>query len=244
LDNFNHRLISLFYAAWTKYRFPIQSRSNVLSKSDRKQGPAGIRVALAAVAGLDRSLVGNEPEVTQTPKVDRDEWLGLAGILAQRPMNATNLAAAIERCLGVNVKILQFQGCWLELDEDSQCQLGTQNHQLGIDTVLGDRTWTRQQRILIQLGPLTHDEFIRFLPPSETNAADGYLRLRELVEVFCGPALQFDICPILQIQQPMEVQLTALSDGQRLGIDSWLGTPLNSDVATDAVFAGCREHAA
>jgi type VI secretion system protein ImpH len=245
LDNFNHRLISLFYGAWAKYRFPIKTRSRLVRRSGGNQEPAGIHVALAAIAGLDRSVINNDDENEhQSSKIDRDEWLGLAGVLAQRPMNVTNLTSALERCLGVDINIVQFQGCWLDIDQDTQSRLGVENHQLGTNVVLGERIWTRQQRILIEVGPLDQHDFQRFLPPSETNPADGYLRLRQLVEVFVGSTLQFDIRPILKINQPTEVELTAEHSGSRLGIDSWLGAPLGSDVAADAVFAGRSETAA
>lgn len=244
LDNFNHRLISLFYGAWAKYRFPTKTRSGLKRQNAGRQEPVGIHVALGAIAGLDRSVLDNHTSEEQSPKIDRDEWLGLAGVLAQRPMNVTNLTAALERCLGVDIKIVQFQGCWLDVDQDTQSRLGIENHQLGMNAVLGERIWTRQQRILIEVGPLEPDDFDRFLPPSETNPADGYARLRELVEVFVGSTLQFDIRPILKIRQPMEVELTAEHFGNRLGIDSWLGTPLGIEVAGDAVFAGRSEDAA
>jgi len=242
LDNFNHRLISLFYSAWAKYRFPIKTRSRLVRSSGENQQPAGIHVALAAIAGLDRSVIDNgDANDRQAPKIDRDEWLGLAGVLAQRPMNVANLTAALERCLGVAINIVEFQGCWLDVDQDIQARLGVENHQLGMNVVLGERIWTRQQRILIEIGPLGQHEFERFLPPSETNPGDGYLRLRELVEVFVGPTLQFDIRPILKIQEPIEIELTAEHFGNRLGIDSWLGAPVGVDVTADAVFSGRNE---
>ncbi|HBJ33808.1 MAG TPA: type VI secretion system baseplate subunit TssG [Planctomycetaceae bacterium] len=238
LDNFNHRLISLFYGAWAKYRFSAKTRSGLIRKSPANQEPAGIHVALAAIAGLDRSVIDDRTDSDQTPKIDRDEWLGLAGLLAQRPMNVSNLTSALERCLGVDINIVQFQGCWLDVDQETQSRLGIENDQLGVNAILGERIWTRQQRILIEVGPLGRADFNRFLPPSQTNPADGYLRLRELVEVFVGSALQFDIRPILKIQQPVEIELSVQDVASRLGIDSWLGTPLGREVAGDAVFAG------
>lgn len=244
LDNFNHRLISLFYEAWTKYRFPIKTRRSLAKRADRKHEPAGIRIALAAIAGLGRSVIEDRDESNQSPKIDRDEWLGLAGILAQRPMNVANLTAALKQCLGVEVNIVQFQGCWLQIEEKTQCRLGVDNHQLGMNVVVGERIWNRQQRILVEVGPLSSSEFERFLPPSEMHAADGYLRLRELVEVFVGSALQFDIRPTLKIEGPIEVQLTAEQFGNRLGIDSWIGAPMETAVAADAVFAGRSDAAA
>jgi type VI secretion system protein ImpH len=229
LDRFNHRLISLFYGAWAKYRFPVSVRSDQ---------PADIRTALTSIAGLDRSVTQEPAEPQTRPRIDRDEWLGMAGLLSQRPMNVTNLTAALEACLGVKVNVVEFQGSWLELEDETRLQLGVDHHQLGRNAVIGDRIWSRQQRILIEVGPLAPKEFARFLPPSESHVADGYLRLRELMERFVGPTLQFDIRPRLSIDGPIECKLADEPIGNRLGIDSWLGTPAEGAVASDAIFAG------
>jgi|GEM_PF-7030864 len=168
----------------------------------------------------------------------RDELLGLAGFLAQRPMNVSNLKAALEQCLGVQVNIVSFQGCWLELEPETQFHLGVNNNELGQNAILGERIWNRQQRVLIEVGPLSATEFQRFLPPSEEHVGDGYCRLSDLVRICVGPTLQFDIRPTLRIDHPTNIELTSESSKNRLGIDSWLGTPSDVSIATVAIFSG------
>lgn len=130
------------------------------------------------------------------------------------------------------------QGCWLELEPETQFHLGMDSNELGRNAILGERIWNRQQRILIEVGPLSSTEFQRFLPPSDEHVAVGYCRLSDLVRICVGPTLQFDIRPILRIDQPTVIELTSASSKNRLGIDSWLGTPLGACVATDAIFSG------
>jgi type VI secretion system protein ImpH len=81
LDLFNHRLISLFYRAWEKYRFPI----------DYEQ-------ALAKQKGYDRfslhlfDLVGLGIEgLRERLEVEDEALLFYAGLLAQHPHSASAL---------------------------------------------------------------------------------------------------------------------------------------------------------
>jgi type VI secretion system protein ImpH len=245
LDNFNHRLISLFFDAWCKYRFPVAMRRQMIEQT-QGQGPVLIRVALSAFAGLKTATsaasevgsTGASVDVAFRPAMDRDELLSLAGLLAQRPMNVSNLHAAAERCLGVPIHIEQFDGCWLELEADSQTRLGESGCQLGQDAILGERIWSRQQKIRIDVGPLKPADFRRFLPPTAEHPADGYQRLCELIRVCVGHSLNFDIHPVLQLEENLDLELSAERSAVRLGIDSWLGTPLGTAVSGDAVFSG------
>ncbi|MEZ6092224.1 MAG: type VI secretion system baseplate subunit TssG, partial [Pirellulaceae bacterium] len=243
LDNFNHRFVSLFFDAWAKYRFPIGIRRQAIRSRSRKPTPTLIHVALSSIGGLGLRDVGGS-DTSHEPSGDavkRDELLGLAGLLAQRPMNVSNLQSALSRCLGVPVCVRQFEGSWLDLEESSQTKLGRDNSKLGRDAFLGERIRTRQQKIRIEVGPLCKEEFSRFLPPSEANAGEGYQRLCELVRTCVGADLEFDIQPILKIETSWDLQLSAKESVSRLGIDSWLGSPRQTLIAADAVFSGVRQ---
>jgi len=230
LDNFNHRLISLFFDAWAKYRFPVAiERQRIESERGRKRATT-VRVALSAVAGLD-------PQHREQA-IDRDELLGLAGMFAQRPMTVCNLQAALQRSLGVPIRIRQFQPEWLVVEPDSQTSLGIANGILGRDALVGERIWSRAQKILIEVGPLSSEDFPRFLPPTGENPGDAYRKLAELVRLAIGPSTEFDIRPMLKVEGPLDVRLSAADEANRLGIDSWMGTPENAETVGDAVFAG------
>lgn len=238
LDNFNHRMVSLFFDAWAKYRFPVAIRRQSFEPVNRQSKPAIVRVALSAFAGLPAPQPEAFDRESDRQPVARDELLGLAGLLSQRPMNASNLQSALQQMLGVPIRIKQFDGCWLNLETDSQTRLGESQCQLGRNAKLGERIWSRQQKIQIEVGPLSAVEFQRFLPPSETHRGEGFRRLSELVRVCVGASLDFDIRPILKIEQPLSSQLCANESITRLGIDSWIGTPVDSAIADDAIFPG------
>ena len=250
LDNFNHRLVALFFEAWAKYRFPVVLRRQwTESRAGSRETPL-VHVALSAIAGLDpprsrRSTTETEVgEASPLPPVRRDELLALAGVLAQRPMTIANLGSALERALGVPIRVRQFEASWLELEEASRTRLGVGNCRLGRQAVVGERIWTRQQKVVVEVGPVARDEFLRFLPPSEQAAAsgegthDGYRRLCHFVRVCAGTEIEFDVRPILKLVAATETTLSGEASLTRLGIDSWLGTPVGADVADDAVFRG------
>ena len=238
-DNFNHRMISLFFDAWCKYRFPVAIGRQRTMPGERKQEPTLIRVALSAIAGLEALPVNpNPPKEQKTcPAVDRDELLGIAGALAQRPMNAANLQSIAQQCLGVPIKVKQFDGCWLNLDEDSQLQLGTTHCELGQNALLGERVWNRQQKIRLVVGPLSKEDFQRFLPPTADRLSDGYRRLSELVRICIRSTLEFDFQPVLSVDEALETRLSSDGEATQLGIDSWMGTP-DCESVNDAIFSG------
>lgn len=245
LDNFNHRLASLFFEAWAKYRFPVALRRQASEPTTTKRRPSVVRVALASFAGIAVSDSAHrhavEPEGTSAhplAKIHRDELLGLAGVLAQRPMNVCNLQSALQQSLGVPVRIKQFAGTWLPLDERSQTQLGAQNCRLGENAVVGERLWSRQQKISIEVGPLEREQFAQFLPPTDEHSGRGLQRLRQLVGICIGHTLEFDVQPVLKVEQPLSVKLSHDATATRLGYDSWLGTPPDQSNVNDAIFPG------
>lgn len=124
------------------------------------------------------------------------------------------------------------------VEPDSQTSLGVANGVLGRDALVGERIWSRAQKILIEVGPLSKDDFPRFLPPTDENPGDAYRKLAELTRLAIGPSTEFDIRPVLQVEGPLEVRLSAAEEANRLGIDSWMGTPDNAETVGDAVFAG------
>ncbi|MEZ6087913.1 MAG: type VI secretion system baseplate subunit TssG [Pirellulaceae bacterium] len=169
LDNFNHRFVSLFFDAWAKYRFPIGIRRQAIRSRSRKPTPTLIHVALSSIGGLGLRDVGGS-DTSHEPSGDavkRDELLGLAGLLAQRPMNVSNLQSAAFTLLGSSRVCSPVRGSWLDLEESSQTKLGRDNSKLGRDAFLGERIRTRQQKIRIEVGPLCKEEFSRFLPPAK-----------------------------------------------------------------------------
>jgi type VI secretion system protein ImpH len=246
-DLFNHRLISLFYRAWKKYRFwlPYERGEHALPEPDL------FTLALYSLIGLgNRSLrnrlriaVRPDPLTNQPERVlARVEDLALlyyAGLLAHRPRCAVSLERMLEDYFGLPVQVLQFQGRWLHLDPNSQSRLGG-DAELGANVVVGERIWDIRSKIRIRLGPLRYDQFVSFCPDSSpVPRAKDFFKLMHLVRFYIGPHLEVDVQLILKSNEIPACQMQlSRTDGPRLGWNGWLTSrPVTRD-SEDAVFAG------
>jgi type VI secretion system protein ImpH len=203
LDIFNHRLISLFYRAWEKYRFPI---------AYERGGRDTFSEYLYCLIGLGTGGVRGRLHI------DEQILLYYAGLLAQRPRSAVALEGILEDYFGVRIEVVQFQGQWFELNTDLLTSLGAdgQNHQLGVNAVLWERIWDPQARFRINVGPLTYAQFRDFLPGS-----DAYVHLVELARFFVGEDVNFEVRPMLKREEVPWCELGERSS-VRLGWSMWL----------------------
>ena len=218
LDLFNHRLISLFYRAWEKYRFPIAYERG---DDDRFSQDLFCLIGMGT-PGLQKRL-GISDQIL----------LYYAGLLSQRPRSAIGLEGMLQDYFGVPVNVEQFTGEWFLMNVDALTSLGAggQNNRLGVDAVLWERIWDPQARFKVQFGPLSYQQFQDFLPTS-----DGYRHAVELIRFYVGEEFSFEIQPVLKAA---EVPFCALGGNQsmRLGWGMWLKTqPFESDTS-QPVFA-------
>jgi type VI secretion system protein ImpH len=239
LDLFNHRLISLFYRAWEKYRFFIPYERGEAGRRE----PDTFTRALLGVAGLGTPGLRNRLEVrpaeSDTPLVRTDD-LGLlyyAGFFAQRPRNATSLRMLLADYFRVPVEVRQFRGQWLDLPLESQTRVGDHGT-LGEDAIAGDKVWDVQSRFRVRLGPLSYGRFEELLPdPAPVPERKTFFRVAQLARLFAGPELDFDIQLVLAADQVPEAELNEPpGTGPRLGWNLWLGWESGFGPADDPVF--------
>ena len=225
-DLFNHRTISLFYRAWEKYRFPYAyERNHLLEHND--EGDL-FTFCLYSLCGLGADGLRNRQSFN-------DELiLFYGGHFAHRPRSAIGLKQLLNDHLNCDVDIIEFCGQWLYLDEDNQSMMPSRRHpdgrnlSLGESTVVGSRVWDVQSRFRLRLGPLTRDEFDRFIPGSP-----DLTRVSELVRLYVGPEFDFDIQLVLRKE---DVPSVSLGGGSRLGWDTWMQSDEPESDVDDAVF--------
>lgn len=218
LDLFNHRLISLFYRAWEKYRFPI-----AYERRDEDTFSQYLYCLIGmGTGGLQRRL-GIADEIL----------LYYAGHLAKRPRAAIALEGLLQDYFGVAVAVEQFTGEWFLMNVDALTSLGAggANNQLGVNASLWERIWDPPARFRVKLGPLTYQQFQDFLPTS-----DAYHHLVQLTRFFVGEEFSFEVQPILRAD---EVPWCALGVNQsaRLGWAMWLKTEPFVEDTSQPVFA-------
>jgi type VI secretion system protein ImpH len=204
LDIFTHRAVSLFFRAWTKYRFPVGYES----------GDDSFTSYLYDMVGL------GTPKLRGRMDVEDEMLLPYGGLIAQRPHSANALENIISDHFEAPAKVGQFFGQWLDLNEMDRTRLGEANSRLGTETLIGSRVWDQQSKFRVRIGPLTFRQFEGFLPGGPANKA-----LRSIISFFTGIELDFDVQLVLKAKQvPGTVLTTRAMRRPQLGWTSFLKT--------------------
>ena len=165
--------------------------------------------------GLDTPGLQNRQDVAD------DSLLFYGGLLSMHSRSATGLRQVLWDYFNVPVEIEQFVGAWYPVDEESQCSLGENggySEQLGFGAVVGNETWDQQSRVRIQLGPLTLEQYMDFLPGHE-----GHRQLRSLTRFYAGGEYDVEVQLILRKQDVPACELKPQDgDGWQLGWTSWM----------------------
>jgi type VI secretion system protein ImpH len=206
LDIFNHRLISFFYRAWEKHRFPVTygwGENDLFSHH------------LLDLLGL------GTPGLQNRQAVPDEALVHYAGLLGMQ----TRSAAALESILGdyfeVPAEVEEFAGAWYKLTPGTQCCMGEEeslSRQLGFGAVVGDEVWNQQSRVRIKLGPMPLTRYRDFLPDGS-----AYEPLRAFTRFFSNDEFDFEVQLILRREDVPGCEIGA-ADGEapRLGWVAWL----------------------
>jgi type VI secretion system protein ImpH len=243
LDLFNHRLISLFYRAWEKYRFYLPYEREEFAGPT----PDAFTLALYSLVGLGTpglqsrlKVITHVPDERLLARFDDLGVLRFAGFFAHRPRNAVSLEALLRGLLRVPVKVRQFVGQWLHLEPANQSAVtaGERNNQLGWNVIVGDRIWDVQSKVRVELGPLTYAQFVEFLPDrTATEKRKAVFLLAQLIRLYVGPEVDVDIQPVLRADDVPACRLGAGDGlGTRLGWNTWSHRDAMTRDAADAVF--------
>jgi type VI secretion system protein ImpH len=161
LDLFHHRMISLFYQAWEKYRFTIAYERGERDRFSQH---------LLDLIGLGTQGLQNRQEVAD------DSLIYYSGLFAMNARPAVALEQILSDYFEVPVEVEQFIGAWYPMEPDNQCHIGEEggnSEQLAWGAVAGDEIWDHQSRIRLRLGPLTFDQYRDFLPGGSARRALG-----------------------------------------------------------------------
>jgi type VI secretion system protein ImpH len=249
LDQFNHRIVSLFYRAWEKYRFHIVYEGGGPLRGE----PDAFTQALFSFVGLgtpalrERLRVTTRVEEEGRPRervlaeIDDLALLYYGGLLAQRPRTAVGLAQLLRDYFGLPLEVQQFRGRWLRLDAESQTRLGAANCAMGLNAVAGERVWDVQSKLRLRLGPLRREQFDALLPDrSPVPQRKAFFLLVQLARLYLGPDFDFDVQLVLRKEDVPACRLTPEGLGPRLGWNTWMGSEPRTRDAADPVFEGAE----
>ncbi len=229
LDLFNHRLLSLFYRAWLKYRLPLGFEKAALEPGT---GADCFLTALLSLVGL------GTPAVRRRLKIKDEAVAFYGGDFANRRRPAHELERVLSDYWKVPIQVLPFQGRWLHVGVSDRTQLGRgerlgQHRILGIDVLVGNRVWDIQTKFRVRVGPLTEAQFRTLLPTEQK-----LLALAQMVRLYAGPALDFDLQLVLFPKEVPWARLTkANSQTSRLGWDAWVRNRPYQRHVDDAIFS-------
>ncbi len=220
-DIFNHRMISLFYQAWEKYRFAVAYERDKRDRFSRH---------IMALIGLGTGGLQN-----RQPVPDRS-LLFYAGLLSMQARSATALEQLIADYFRVPVQVDQFVGAWYPLKKKDQCCFDESNSlstQLGFGVIVGDAVWDQQCRVRIKIGPLPVERYLDFLPSGK--AYDG---LRAVTHFFGRGDVEFEVQLILKQEDVPHCRMGEEGPAApRLGWFSWMKSkPTFDRNPGDAIF--------
>ncbi len=214
MDLFNHRMISLVYKCWEKYRYYQQYKM-----SSEKEGSSDVFTnRMFALCGLVR------PEQRNDSDVNWHRLLPFLGMLGMRCHSASVIESILRFYFNYkNFHIVSNMQRFVEIEDDQQNRLGEQCSTLSDDLVLGNLVEDRSGKFRIKITNLSYERFIQFLPEGE-----NYQSLRKIVDYVLRDQLDYDI--ELQLVKYAVPELSLSHHNQeKLGWTTWFGAQIQEN---------------
>ncbi len=231
LDLFQHRAVTLFYGAASKYRIVINYDRKLRGAVDR------YGEALAHLTGLGL------PSLRGRLEVPDETILHFAGLFARKARTVAGLETILADALDAPVRVVPLIGRWLALVDSEQTRIGGgagqrgpgQHDVLGASAVVGTRTWSVQSNVRIVVGPIGAARIGPLLP-----GGHDAVKVADLVGLYGGLEYEVDLNLVIQAAAVPRARLAPAGDDAgavRLGVTAWLlsaSSPIDRD---EAVFA-------
>lgn len=232
LDLFNHRLITLFWRAWGKYRADIGLefgfRNSPLHYVHHLIG-LGTPALQARVQARAQPSAKSAPA---QPRLPGAATAYFAGLISQRPHGAGALSQVVGDVVGAPVAVEGCLGTWQRVPAADRTRLGGATSALGGGCLLGDRFWDRQTTLRLRIGPLDRASFRRLLPRGELLSD-----VIELARFLTGLALDLRIELSLRADEVPPLALGERgADRPQLGWNTWLSGRRGAAPADECEF--------
>lgn len=258
LDLFQHRLLSLLYRTWARYRWEV---------GFRQDGADFFTDRVSRAVGLGPGAL---PEGHRGRRL---ELVALAGLLSLEPRGAAGMELALRRAFpGCQVAVEPFALRWAPLPEGDLSRLGGARCALGQTAILGERVQDRAGTFRVVVTAPDSATYLAFLeddadgvvrrpqalaghadgpvvpgaPPAPDRAARSRLlprttesplaALRELIDLFNPDLLDCELELRLDADAVLQPRLGARD--VRLGWSSWIGRPAPEQRWIRRIFQG------
>lgn len=219
LDIFNNRFQQLFFRAWANARPVVQA--------DRPAENQFLTY-VGAMIGI------GTPPMRERGQLHDFSKLALAGLMAPAVKSASRLEGMISWLFNVDVKVREFVGVWLRLEQREQAVLAAGSCALGVDSIIGRSAYSLKDKFRIRLEVRDLNELETFLP-------DGvhFEPLADAVRFYLGDSFIYDVEFGLRESKTRPVQLGGFG---RLGWTCWMGKRGGPDATSDSVRWDCHFH--
>ncbi|WP_345292424.1 type VI secretion system baseplate subunit TssG [Kangiella marina] len=204
LDMFNHRLSSLMYRSWAKYRFDTDR----VYQRAVKQYQSSIDVLMSSLAGI--SFFAKDHSATY-----------FSGLTFNSAISAEKLKNIVAEVSGLEVSINEFKGKWIELAEEDLSRLGRSEkkyNQLGVSTMLGRRCWDIGSGFEVEFKVEDKATFKSLNPGGSMNQA-----LTRLLKQLVGSGFEINYKLKVKASHCEPVVLSKEARTTSLGANAWMG---------------------
>jgi len=228
-DLFHHRALLLFYRAWAQSQPTVQADR---ASDDRFAAWVG------ALAGLTPSRLQGRDAVPEAAK------RYLSGHLSKATRNPEAMRKILVEYFDVPIRIESHVGHWMPLRREDQSRLGSafarRSATLGVSSVAGSKVWDRQYKLRLHIGPLSLQQYRRFLPGQRS-----LIELRDWMRHLLGFEMLWDLRLELQASEVPKLGLgRRAGTAQPLGLSAWLGRKSAAEHRADLRLTPARIAAA
>lgn len=209
VDIISTRFLQLFYRAWADAR-PIA----------QFERPEGDRFCdfLGSFEGIGSPAFQDADSVEDIGKIQ------FAGLLNMKAKTASSLAQFLRGLFGIDVEIEEWIETWLSFDKDDYMRLGRRSASLGIDSFVGQRARSINERFRVRIKCDDFADYEGLLPGGAQSA-----RVADAVFFFCGYRQEFDIELGIEATKAPAI---CLGKAGRLGWTSWFSKTAQPEAGT------------
>jgi type VI secretion system protein ImpH len=212
VDLFHHRLFSLLYRVWKKYRYYVTFKSD---------GSDPISQVVRGFLGI------GTPHLDESLTISPLKLFRYVGLLSQRPRSTAGLIGQLRDFFeGIDFDVEQCVGRWLWIQPNDRNAFGVEKCTLGQDFLLGERIFDHSGKFRVRIGPVGFDDYVRFLPTGNAAA-----ELNEIVHFYCEDPLEHDREVTLRGDEVPETPLGEEGMLGRLSWTTWLKSRPSEDKA-------------
>jgi type VI secretion system protein ImpH len=234
LDIFCHRIYSLFYRSWKKYRHPLQFQEN--GEDDYSQRLISLTGQWPILASSRRPKLPppgqtaefNALKSTATSTTPDLKRIAFARFLGSRVRSAKGLEQLLRGYFGFQ-RVVVHEFVKQRVAIPVPAALGAPNTQIGMTLRIGESMEDRMGRFEIEIGPLPAAQLNRFLPKNRpvhfakpVDLAQGLAqKIRDLIDAYLRDP--FDYAMTILIDPPPHALLGIGDSETLLGMGTYLG---------------------